>query len=293
MACRLQRQRTSRNSALYLESEKVEKLRPSDSFPPPSSILKNRVKERVNFLSLSLSLFVKMTFLLRASKSRGSAIRCLSSSKNINTSPFNRSFSSSSRLCTPISSSNIQSRSLATSTSASLAPVFGSSTVSSSLFAPLDKFEPRHLGPRENDIQSMLNTLGYQDMDGFLKDAVPASIRLSDTEESKEKYSKTILPLSESELLRRGNEIAGMNQKVKSLIGMGYHNTLVPNVILRNVSRQKRQEEEIRRGREEDQKGQNGETTWSAVPKRKSKRIPPELKNTLNGFQKHHIGVIL
>lgn len=142
-------------------------------------------------------------------------------------------------------------RNYVTAPSAPLAPVFGSSKVSSSLFAPLDKFEPRHLGPRESDVQSMLETLGYSNMDQFLEEAVPSSIRLSDTKESKDRYSQTILPLSESELLRRGNEIANMNSKVKSLIGMGYHNTLVPNVILRNVSQEGRGEnlEERERGR--------------------------------------------
>lgn len=123
-------------------------------------------------------------------------------------------------------------RSLATHSSTVHAPELGSPHVASSLFAPLDSFQQRHLGPREADVKVMLEKLGYNGMAEFVKDSVPTKIRLHDGAISNE----IIKPLSESELLRRGEEIAKMNKPFKSLIGMGYHNSLVPPVILRNVS---------------------------------------------------------
>jgi glycine dehydrogenase len=110
-------------------------------------------------------------------------------------------------------------------------PDLGSTEVASSVFAPLDSFEKRHLGPRSHDIEHMLKTLDYTSYDDFIADAVPSDIRLEKDAVSPD----TIRPLSESELLRRGQEIAAMNKVHKSFIGMGYHNTLVPPVILRNV----------------------------------------------------------
>lgn len=102
-----------------------------------------------------------------------------------------------------------------------------------SIFAPLDSFQARHLGPRPAHVDQMLKHLGYQSLDDFIADAVPKDIRL--TEQDSTKGSQAILPLSESELLRRGQDIANKNKVYKSLIGMGYQNTLVPPVILRNV----------------------------------------------------------
>lgn len=113
----------------------------------------------------------------------------------------------------------------------SRATAFGDGNVASSVFAPLDNFEARHLGPRDHDVDHMLEAVGYKSMDDFIADAVPPHIRLAEDAVSWD----TIKPMSESELLRRGQEIASMNKVHRSFIGMGYHNALVPPVILRNV----------------------------------------------------------
>jgi glycine dehydrogenase len=123
-------------------------------------------------------------------------------------------------------------RTLATLSSTQNAPSLGSSSVSESLFAPLDAFAPRHLGPRSSDVQEMLQALGYDSIESFVDDTIPPSIRLPSLEGAQERLPK----LSESELLQRGNEIGSMNVVKKSLIGMGYYNTKVPPVIQRNVS---------------------------------------------------------
>ena len=101
----------------------------------------------------------------------------------------------------------------------------------SSLFAPLDTFSDRHIGPDDKEIAHMLEKLGYNSMDAFIADAVPEKIRSS----VKAVSDESIPALSESELFRRAKELGKANQPYKSYIGMGYHNAVVPPVILRNV----------------------------------------------------------
>ncbi|PWZ01132.1 putative GCV2-glycine decarboxylase P subunit [Testicularia cyperi] len=122
-------------------------------------------------------------------------------------------------------------RALATQSSTENAPELGSRHVAKSIFAPLDTFETRHVGPREKDLQTMLNALGYSQMEELVADTVSASVRL--TQDAT--YAEQMKPLSESELAQRAETIAKMNKPFKSLIGMGYQNCLVPPVILRNV----------------------------------------------------------
>lgn len=98
-----------------------------------------------------------------------------------------------------------------------------------SIFTPLDTFLPRHVGPRDSDREEMLKALGYKDMDEFIRATIPDDVRI------KEFTSSDIKPYSELELRRRQEEIASMNKPMKSYIGMGYHNAIVPPVIQRNV----------------------------------------------------------
>jgi glycine dehydrogenase len=101
-----------------------------------------------------------------------------------------------------------------------------------SLFAPLDTFARRHIGPDDHEEEKMLSRLGYKSMDAFVQDAVPQQIRVSEATVSNE----SIPALSESELYQRAKELAGKNKGFKSYIGMGYHNAVTPPVVLRNVS---------------------------------------------------------
>ncbi|MCA9764620.1 MAG: hypothetical protein KC544_15975, partial [Gemmatimonadetes bacterium] len=43
---------------------------------------------------------------------------------------------------------------------------------------PDQEFATRHIGPRPDEIASMLGELGYDDLDAFIADIVPASIAL-------------------------------------------------------------------------------------------------------------------
>ncbi|KAI9460530.1 glycine dehydrogenase [Lactarius psammicola] len=100
-----------------------------------------------------------------------------------------------------------------------------------SLFSALDTFSDRHIGPDNAEAAYMLSKLGYSSMDAFVDEVVPSKIRIPTDAVS----DNVIGPLSEAELLRRARLLGAENKQYKSYIGMGYHNAVVPPVILRNV----------------------------------------------------------
>lgn len=100
-----------------------------------------------------------------------------------------------------------------------------------SLFSPLDKFPERHIGPDDREAAVMLEKMGYDSMDAFIGEAIPAKIRVSSSIVS----DASIPALSESELHARAKYLGSRNKPFKSYIGMGYHAAVVPPVILRNV----------------------------------------------------------
>lgn len=140
-------------------------------------------------------------------------------------------FTAAARLHTSAVTLRADRRGLATLSSTENAPELGASHVAKSIFAPLDTFEARHVGPRDQDSAKMLQALGYSEMEQLVADTVSPSVRLAQDAA----FYDQMKPLSESELAQRADVIAKMNRPFKSLIGMGYQNTLVPPVILRNV----------------------------------------------------------
>jgi glycine dehydrogenase len=95
------------------------------------------------------------------------------------------------------------------------------------LFEP-DEFVRRHIGPSPADLEAMLRTIGCVDAGELLEQTVPNSIR---------DRAPLELPaaVSEREALARLRERADENVVITSLIGMGYHGTITPPVIARNV----------------------------------------------------------
>jgi len=77
----------------------------------------------------------------------------------------------------------------------------------------------------------MLATIGVESMDDMITKTVPASIRLSKSLD----LGKYTAGLSESDALAELQRIASSNTVARSFIGMGYYDTKVPAVILRNV----------------------------------------------------------
>lgn len=93
---------------------------------------------------------------------------------------------------------------------------------------PSDTFVRRHIGPSDAEVDHMLAELGVDDLEALMAQTVPTSIRLPDA-------LKLGPPRAEQELLAELREIASRNQVRRSLIGMGYYDTIVPPVIQRNI----------------------------------------------------------
>ena len=97
-------------------------------------------------------------------------------------------------------------------------------------------FASRHIGPRAEDIEQMLDTLGYASMADFIEEVMPADIRLTSPLRlnicGKNSGGQG---LSEYEALAALKHLASQNQVYRSYIGMGYYNCLVPPVIQRNI----------------------------------------------------------
>ncbi|MBN7813250.1 aminomethyl-transferring glycine dehydrogenase [Algoriphagus sp. H41] len=90
------------------------------------------------------------------------------------------------------------------------------------------KFESRHNGPTEGEISQMLEKIGASSLDELINQTVPESIRSP---------RPLDLPKAklESEFLADFKKLASKNKVFKSFIGLGYYDTVVPGVVLRNV----------------------------------------------------------
>lgn len=84
------------------------------------------------------------------------------------------------------------------------------------------------MGVVGQDRQTMLESLGYAEMESLISDAVPAVIRDQHVMNLPE-------ALSETDALARLKSVMGQNQVKKSFIGQGYYGTHTPHVILRNI----------------------------------------------------------
>lgn len=89
-------------------------------------------------------------------------------------------------------------------------------------------FASRHIGPRAHEVHEMLDTIGISSIDELINKTVPSAIRL-------QKPLDIAPAASEDEYLAHVWELGKKNKVNKSYIGMGYHPTFVPTVILRNV----------------------------------------------------------
>ncbi len=91
-----------------------------------------------------------------------------------------------------------------------------------------NEFAGRHIGPGERETHEMLKTIGVRSLGELIDRTIPASIR-------SKKQLNIPGPLSEHQYLHSLRQIAALNKVVKSYIGQGYYDTIVPSVILRNV----------------------------------------------------------
>jgi len=89
-------------------------------------------------------------------------------------------------------------------------------------------FSARHIGPDAEETAQMLAALGLDSLTELVERAAPAAIRVEAAPE---------LPpaLSEHEVLMRLRALAARNRPGVAMIGLGYHGTITPPVIRRNV----------------------------------------------------------
>lgn len=95
---------------------------------------------------------------------------------------------------------------------------------------PLDNFQRRHLGPNYQDVTHMLETLGFNDLDEFIKHTIPENVLVKRKLEIEPENGFT-----ETQMIDNLQSIAQKNKVYRSFIGKGYYNTITPPVIKRNI----------------------------------------------------------
>ncbi len=95
-------------------------------------------------------------------------------------------------------------------------------------YLPYDFANRRHIGPSPEEMAEMYAALGVKDLDQLIDETVPKSIRQAE----KLDFGK---PKSERELMHEMRMVASQNKVLVSLIGQGYHGTVTPPAIQRNI----------------------------------------------------------
>lgn len=92
-----------------------------------------------------------------------------------------------------------------------------------------NEFIARHIGPREADIQAMLDLLGHSDLEALTASVIPESIKDSSV------LDLALPGQGEAEALAAIKAIAARNQLLRNHIGQGYYPCHTPSPILRNL----------------------------------------------------------
>ncbi|SDO14437.1 glycine dehydrogenase [Sulfitobacter litoralis] len=95
-------------------------------------------------------------------------------------------------------------------------------------YLPYDFANRRHIGPSPAEMSDMLKAVGAQSLGALIDDTMPAQIRQKESLD----FGK---PMSEREVLEYMRVVAGKNKVLTSLIGQGYHGTVTPPAIQRNI----------------------------------------------------------
>jgi glycine dehydrogenase len=91
-----------------------------------------------------------------------------------------------------------------------------------------NSFAYRHIGPKAVDVDQMLSAIGVDSIDTLIDQTVPAAIRATKELDLSE-------PMTEAEFGAHITALGEMNSVFKTYIGMGYHPTVLPGVIQRNI----------------------------------------------------------
>ena len=91
-----------------------------------------------------------------------------------------------------------------------------------------NKFLYRHISTDESAKEEMLKKIGVSNIGQLMSETIPDAIRL-------EKDMELAPALSEYEMMIHSAELAAQNQDYDTYIGFGYHNTILPAAIQRNI----------------------------------------------------------
>lgn len=91
-----------------------------------------------------------------------------------------------------------------------------------------DSFVLRHLGIRKNQAKEMLKSIGVSSINELINNTIPDDIRLNH-------FLNIPEALSENEFATHIQKLGNKNKQFKTFIGLGYHATILPAVIQRNI----------------------------------------------------------
>ncbi|MUH35611.1 glycine dehydrogenase (aminomethyl-transferring) [Zobellia amurskyensis] len=91
-----------------------------------------------------------------------------------------------------------------------------------------DVFALRHIGIKKDDQEHMLKTVGTDTLDQLIYETIPNDIRLK-------KPLELNAAMSEHKFLAHIQELSEQNEVFRTYIGLGYHESLTPSVIKRNI----------------------------------------------------------
>jgi len=92
-----------------------------------------------------------------------------------------------------------------------------------------NEFIGRHIGPRDEDIQAMLKDIGFSSLEEMANQVIPQKIRTA------KKFPVVGEAIGEFELLAKLKKTVSKNKVYRSLLGMGFSDTITPTVIQRNI----------------------------------------------------------
>ncbi|HBZ45150.1 MAG TPA: glycine dehydrogenase (aminomethyl-transferring) [Maritimibacter sp.] len=95
-------------------------------------------------------------------------------------------------------------------------------------YDPYDFANRRHIGPSPSEMDEMLSVIGVGSLDKLIDATIPKSLRQDAPLDFGE-------PMSERAMLHRMRKVAGQNNVLTSLLGQGYHGTVTPPAIQRNI----------------------------------------------------------
>lgn len=91
-----------------------------------------------------------------------------------------------------------------------------------------NEFTARHIGPSDVEKKAMLKELGFEHTDELISKVVPKSILTTE-------LMNVGHGISEHEILIQLKQMMSQNQVFETMIGVGFHDTITPSPILRNV----------------------------------------------------------